>query len=348
MRILCTEFSCAPYFIFRGWQNVLEAAGHQWTWWKKDKSAFDIFSEVNPDVFIGTTYNLDRATIKCITNRPNLKVVLKGNNWGPSDRDIDKTIYPIGIADQKEKDIVLELKQKTGKPDLVCNYYHKNRMEYTMGDWDTNGITTIDMQPAADLYSLFPLAKPVESLKSDIAFVGGYWGYKSRNMDKYLLPLCTPVGKYNVKLFGNQLSPYPQYIGYASESLTKSLYSSSTICPNINEPHATDYGFELNHRVFQLAASRAFCIHDPVSSLSDVFTNNEMVVGSTPEHFEDLVKLYLRSPDSRLDSIDNCFNTVISNHTYHHRVSNLLSILGYDTTRIRQEYTKVTNRDWNI
>ena len=330
MKILCTEFPCAGHFILTGWKNVLEHMGHTWHWWSpKQKSAFDAFSEVKPDIFIGTTYGLDRAIIKCLGNNPNTLVVLKANNWGKADNDIDPKEYPIGIADDKEKCIILELKKQIGKPDLIFNYYHKNHMEYTMGSWEEAGISTIDMQPAADLYSLWPLGIFDQNLQSDIAFVGGYWGYKAKNLDKYLLPICTPVGKYNVKIFGNQSWPYPQYFGTIDDASIKNLYASTTICPNIDEPHATDFGFELNHRIFQLAASKAFCISNPVKGISDVFNKDEMVVADDPEHFADLVHNFIVNPDMRLKHINECFSTVIQNHTYHHRIINLLNRLGH-------------------
>jgi hypothetical protein len=68
------------------------------------------------------------------------------------------------------------------------------------------------MQPAANHFEYFPV-EPIDELRSDLSFVGGFWGYKAQNFRKYLIPLCLPLGKYNIKIFGNQPWSVPQYMG---------------------------------------------------------------------------------------------------------------------------------------
>ncbi len=327
MRILCQRFSNALYYIMKGWQDVLEGIGHEWVWWPTGKPAFDVFDELQPDIFIGTL-DIDRAICKCIAQRPDMKVILKGKNWGESDNYIDSEAYPIDIANQEEKDLLRTLKDACGKPDLVFNLYHENRMQETMGGWDDNGIETIDMQPAANHFDYFPV-EPVEALKSDMSFVGGFWGYKGKNFSKYLIPLCLPVGKYNIKIFGNQPWSIPQYMGSPEEKLINSIFCSAKICPNVSEPHANEFGFEVNERVFKLAATRSFCISDRIDSLTeDVFTGGEMPTAKSPEEYFEMIDYYLKNPDLREEKAGKCYNTVMEGHTYCHRVSKLLSKLN--------------------
>ena len=355
MKIMSLKYGQAFSYITNGWKNVFQAAGHEWGWMGSDKPAFDAFEEFEPDIFLGTTYDLDRATIKCIKKRPNMAVVLKGQNWGPSDRIIqpqvspipnktpDKTYeqvsqervehekkYPIGISDAEEQERICSLREQVDNKILVHNFYHESRMHETMGYWDDNGVETIDMQPAADHFTHKP-TQEVDFLKSDLSFIGGYWKYKGGNLNKYILPLCYPVGKYNIKIFGNQLWPVPQFMGPVEDYIVNSVFCSAKICPNVSEPHANIFGFEVNERVFKLSACKAFCISDHIDSLTeDIFTDGEMPTAKTPEEFHEKIDYYLDQPELRREHAERCYQTVISGHTYCHRISNLFSRLGMD------------------
>lgn len=332
MKVMAGKFSNALYHITLGWQNVLTKIGVDWvTWNPEEKPAFDAFSEYEPDIFIGTTYDLDRATIKCIKARPNMKVVLKANNWGRMDDEIDTEKFPIGVSDFEEQTKITQLREEVGKPDLVFNFYHKNWMEPTMGLWDENGVPTIDLQPAADIYSYYP-TDPDPTLKCDIAFVGGYWKYKAINIDPYILPLCYPVDKYNIKIFGNQIWPVPQYMGLTDDATANRLFSSAIVCPNVSEPHANEYGFEVNERVFKLAACKAFCVSDYIESLDrDIFDRGEMLLVDSAEEFHDAVHEFgVRNPHLREHFVEAAYDRVMAEHTYHHRMANLLTRLGFE------------------
>ena len=328
MRILCDRFSNALFYILQGWQDVFERLGHQWYWNLGMAPAFDIFSELEPDIYICNS-DVDRATAKCIAARPDMKVVVKGKNWGPSDDYIDTDVYPIDIATKEEKEAYMRLRDLCGKPDLVFNLYHKNRMEETMGYWDKNGVPTIGMPPAANHFRYYPVEHK-DHLKSDISFIGGYWGYKGQNLSKYLIPLCLPIGKYNIKIFGNQPWSVPQYLGAPTDDMINDIFCSAKICPNVSEPHANEFGFEVNERVFKLAATKSFCLSDEIASLTeDIFTNEEMPVAGSPEEFMHSIDYFLeKEPEYRKDKAEQCYNTVMAGHTYCHRVSNLLSNLN--------------------
>ena len=112
-RFLFRKFPSANYFITKGWMASLATKGNQISLWDSDSTpTFDAFDVSNPDVFVGTTYDLDSSTVKCILERPEMKVVLKANNWGPIDSEIDIEKFPIGISDKKEREDVLRLIEK--------------------------------------------------------------------------------------------------------------------------------------------------------------------------------------------------------------------------------------------
>lgn len=328
MRILCNEFSNALYYILEGWRQVFVNTGHQWRWMGKGEAPLDVFDEYKPDIYIGTTYEITSALTKALKKSPNTKIILKGNNWGPSDDEIDLKIYPIGVADTKEKNTVKEFVKQTQNQKFIFNFYHINRYDYTMSMWKTLGFEYLEGLPAADTFN-YKEVKPREELACDIGFVGGYWKYKAVNLDKYILPLCYPVDKYNIKIFGNQPWPVPQYLGGASNSTVEALFASSTICPNISEPHANAFGFEVNERVFKLASSKAFIINDKIASLTeDIFTNNELLIADSPEDFHDMVHQFIINPQLREPHIKACHDKVMKNHTYCHRVANMWNLMG--------------------
>lgn len=310
-----------------GLANAFQHANHQIFWWNpKLKCEFDIFSEVNPDLYMAESYNLTRAEIKCVEQRPNMKVILKSFNWGEIDSKIDRRIYPIGISDAKEQETICDMRRRCGKPDFLYNYYHANKMKATMGFWEENGVPILSLQQAADIYTYQP-TKPDPRMISDVVMIGGAWGFKSREMDAYMRRITFPVGKFNVKIFGNSRWSYPQYISPITIEDEVSAYSSATICPNFFEPHHI-FGFELNERLFKLGACKAFQLCQRTGGLDDVFTNEEVVTFESPEEFEHLCRKYIKNPELRQPHIDAAYNTVMSTHTYDHRVKYILEKIG--------------------
>ena len=82
MKILIRHEHNASHYIYTGIQNAFLELGHECLFWgSSDVAAFDIFDIFQPDLFIGQGYHLDRATIKCIKLRPDMKVLLKVGCW---------------------------------------------------------------------------------------------------------------------------------------------------------------------------------------------------------------------------------------------------------------------------
>ena len=84
MRVMISsDGSTAHFFIRKGWARAFSYAGHETILWDiKTKNAFDAFDELEPDLFIGQTYNIDESLIKCISARPEMKVIMKAPDWG--------------------------------------------------------------------------------------------------------------------------------------------------------------------------------------------------------------------------------------------------------------------------
>lgn len=339
MKVLCSPAHGALRYIMRGWQEVFEALDFEWHWWHPQQPAFDAFDEFEPDIVFLTNETCHRATMKCLKERPDTKVAIKVGNSGSLDKelgqyhetlDIPKNQYPVHIASEEEKRWIEDLDEAIGKPDFVYSLYHPNRHSDTMSGWeDVVGERRVrGLMPAACLFH-DKMIKPNRDLSSDICFAGGYWPYKAVNLDKYILPLCHPVGKYNIKIFGASDWPVPQWLGRANDRTTNAALCSALICPNVSEPHANEFGFEVNERVFKLAAMGAFCISDYIKSLEeDIFPNRDMILANGPDHMHDMIDLYLANPQLCATHQESAYATVMKHHTYYNRVADVLHGLG--------------------
>ena len=318
----------AHYYIRLGWAKVFQAIGHDVTIWDiNTKSAYDAFDEFEPDLFMGQTYNLNRSLFNCIKERPELKVVMRASDWGDMQKDIDKEKYPILTASKEESVWVERLKREVNKPDFVHNHYHDNWMKVTHNRWDVIGVKVVSLMHGADVFD-YAGAGEVDILKSDVTFIGGYWPYKAQTLDKYLIRLCHPVGKFNIKIFGGSDWPVVQYAGRISNENVKHAFRSATICPNVSEPHSQDFGYDIIERPFKVPMSGGFCISDYVESMAnDVFTNDEIIFAKTPEEFEQLIEYYVNNPEETLPYVEKGYTCILDNDTYFHRVSTIFKEL---------------------
>jgi spore maturation protein CgeB len=67
----------------------------------------------------------------------------------------------------------------------------------------------------------------------------------------------------------------------------------------------------------------------------DVFDDDEIVFAKDPEEFFELVNHYLKYPDERIPYIHRGFNKVVSEHTYFHRVAQILKELGLEEEQFK-------------
>lgn len=315
----------AHYFERVGWTNAfascnfIEVANCNV---KKD-AMLRIFDAFEPDIFIGQLYNLDRPTIKAIKKRPHLKVALRAGEWGEFKAD-----SRFNILQTTEEDIQnLELLKKlSGQPMFVFTHYEQESVNQTHSFFKEKlGIPAYGILLSADVNS-YVGGKYNPSLDSDIGFVGGYWPYKAQIIDQYLLPLCWPVGKYNIKIFGNQgWFGVNQYCGHIQEELVKDLFISSKICPNLSEPHAHEYGIEINERSFKILAAGGFCIGDNVASHRRIFGNG-MVFAESPSDFKEKIDYYLNRPEERKAISSVGQKLVFEKHTNYHRAAQFLKL----------------------
>lgn len=322
--LIANDGPTAFYYIRLGLARAFNACGHNVIMWDiRQEPPLDMFDTVKPDIFIGQTYNMTRSLVQAIKENPQTKVIMKAGDWGPLADEIDTAVYPILKASDQEIKTVLDLHEETSKPDYVHIHYHPDYIEGTHGYWQDHGVPTESILNAADIFD-YTIGSVKKEFYTDLAFVGGYWGYKAQTFDKWLLPLC---GKYQIKIFGNQAWPIPEYCGFIPNEMIKDVFASALICPNLSEPHSQVYGFDVIERPFKLLSSGAFVISDYVEGLEKLFPNGEIQFAKTPAEFKDLVDHYLQNPDQRHDLRAAGYAAVLQSHTYFHRVIQIFDSL---------------------
>ena len=322
--LISSDGTHAHYYQRVAWVNAFQSFGIETALWdSKNTSAFDAFDAFEPDLFLGQSYNLTPDVVKCIYERPHLKVGLRSGDWGDQEVEIDKSKYNVLFCSKAEKEILKRLKEETGQPEFVHIHYNQESVNRTHNHFESIGIKPVSIMMCADT-SVYMGAELKPELECDIGFVGGYWPYKGQVINQYLFPI---LEKCRVKIFGNQPWPANQYCGLINDDQVKNLFVSAKVCPNLSEPHAQKFGIDVNERIFKILCSGGFCVSDYVKSY-EMFGDG-VVLAKTPDEFREKIGYYLNNPSERIDIAKKGHRYVMKNHTGYHRVAQILEAFGY-------------------
>ena len=313
----------AHYYQRQSWVNAF-AKMHGVTvalWDCKSVSAFDAFDSFEPDIFLGQLYNLTPSVAKCIKERPHLKVGLRAGDWGDHEKEVDKSIYNILYATKEEIETLKKLQDETGQVSFVHIHYPKEAVDKTHNYYESIGVRATSIMMCADTgaYSK-PESDP--NYNCDIGFVGGYWPYKGQVIEPYLFPLLENVGEYNVKIFGNQNWYVNQYCGLIKDEKVKDLFFNAKICPNLSEPHAQKFGFDVNERIFKILCAGGFCISDNVEGYK--MFGDGIVIADSPQDFREKIDYYLKNDSERNAIASKGKGFVLKNHSNQVRALEIL------------------------
>lgn len=167
---------------------------------------------------------------------------------------------------------------------------------------------------------------------SDLSFVGA--GYANR---RALLPRWISK-EWTFKVWGNEwdgaeaLSPVLQRQGARIDTDTcLKVFNASAI--NLNLHSHAGVGLDpaadfVNPRTFELAACGAFQLVDQRALLPELFSEDEIVSFTQPDEVPSLIRTWLRDPVGRRTIADAARQRVLRQHTYEHRMKDLLAELG--------------------
>ena len=171
-----------------------------------------------------------------------------------------------------------------------------------------------------------------EEYGSDVSFVGA--GYANR---REIFPRLVGQG-WKFKLWGNEwdgatgLTSVLQRNGARVDTDTcQKIFNASSV--NLNLHSWAGAGFDpdgdfVNPRTFELAACGAFQLTDRRSLMPDLFTEHEIATLSSPDELPLEITRWLREPEQRAAMATQARRRVLAEHTYGHRMRDLLSRIG--------------------
>lgn len=336
--IICNDNFNAHYYERMSWAKSLNFSGHEsYLWQMQNKSVYDAFDEINPDIVFLQGYNLTDGTIECIKERPELKLVIRVSDWSKWNDELDRTKYPVLKAEEKEISYLNQI-QKLGNPLILHTHHHNDWLEQTHGNWIKSGFNMISLMNCADTFS-YCNGQYNKNFASDICFIGGYWPYKAQTLDKYILPLCAPEKNYNIKIFGNSNWPSSKYCGHIPEEMTRHVLRSAKVCVNVSEPHSQEFGYDIISRPFNLLANNCFCISDDVEGLKRLFPDS-IIYTNNPKDFEEAIHTYTTESFLTLRYIQKGFSEVMEKHTAFDRMIQVFDSFKISTDELTSSKNK--------
>lgn len=199
-------------------------------------------------------------------------------------------------------------------------------------------------------YKTLALAADKLSLKSifdnrfhaDISFIGTYLPEKRGFFDTDVLPLGK---RYNLKLYGQDWTLRDRMLGWVQRggqyfnipllsSIRKPklkledegrIYASSAVSINVHEDFQKRFGTDCNERTFKIPFSGGFEITDDVACIRQYFRDDEeIIIAKNRDDWFDKIDFFIRNPEKRIPIIEAGKRRVLAEHTYHHRVNEML------------------------
>lgn len=331
MRILiANEQNTAMKFIRQAYAKALSVSGFDVVFWDiNQKSVYDAFDEFNPDIFFGQAYNLNKHFIRCFEERPSMKLVLRVSDWSDFNDTLDKQLYPVLSASTQEIEFMKHIQALPNK--LVVHTHHcKEYLEQTHGRWIDNKFDLYTFENFADIFD-YTNGEYRKEYSSDLIFTGGYWPYKAKNLDRYILPLCQG-NKYNIRIFGNSNWPSVKYCGFAPDTEIKHLCKSAKINLSCHEPHSIVYGYDETTKEPNLAANKSFFISDYVEGAVKRFPGG--IFCKTPEEYFTQIDHFLGNEAEKSNIVDSLYERVIKYHTPFERLIDIFTRLDLSTEKL--------------
>ena len=330
--------------IFNGYKNAFIDMGHEFKPLTSDDDMQEVLSSYRPDLFITSSFFWHRRFIDYEKlrsfRREGVFVLTKIDFW-------NSPISPgrINEAPSLSKDKkVLELIEHNLLGDALFHVVEQGD-ERMHGFEEATGQTyhTIPLACDATLITKFSVDL---GFKSDLAFVGTNLPEKREYFHQNIIPLQRYA---DLKLYGQDWTRSQQALGWVQRfgqflnipvlrSIQKPklsfddecvIYQSAKISFNVHEDYQRIYGGDCNERTFKIPGYGGFQICDNVSCVAKYFeADEEVVIANNANEWQEKVMHYLKDDEARLKIIEAGRKRVLADHTYHHRVNNMLKILS--------------------
>jgi len=189
-------------------------------------------------------------------------------------------------------------------------------------EWSKRGLRWESLPLACDTDRYFPEPSDRRYADVKVAFVGGYWQYKSIQFDKYLKPY-----EDILKVFGYSRWPYKGYGGLLPDGDERVLYQNARVCPALSEPHAEVMG-DIVERAFKVMGSGGLAIPDATPFYRELFAPDELLVPSSLDEYHHMMWQALSDSEFNQRFRSKGYEAILARHTYAHRARRILNLLG--------------------
>jgi len=302
--LICHRPGGAFGYISDGWINALRQSGMAVERWDGTMGHWFGFK---PDLYLGCSGH--RQPIPSKSVRGTTKIAIHVNPFG------SKSIPGIDESPSTIQWVVAQ------HPDAVFGYGFYTHQSY-WDKWQQHGFPWIPMPTAGDAV-LYNMGK-IGPRNIGIGYMGGRWAYKSKNIDKYVLPL-TPLNQTVIHGWGDW--PDGTCKGRLDDNAAIEFYTKCRVAPCVSEPHTTLHGIDLPERLFKASLCGALPIHDPVHDVKKILPS--LMVASDSANYVDLCSKMASREHERYQLSAALRSDILAHHTYHHRLANLFSVMGF-------------------
>jgi hypothetical protein len=318
--LLCKPDGGAFYYILRGIKQAFELVGHTVAHWDGTEQSL---REFKPDLYIGCSGWYQEIPLWA-RQEYKTKIAYHVNPYGD----------PIGsyeggpIIDERQP--VID-KVAVQKPDFVFGYFLDLEIRHWKEWRNKLNIPVYGVPTAADHLNFYKVA-PNPAYTCDLAFIGGYWQYKAKVLDQYVVPAAN---RFNTKIYGwggweNAKIPSGTYGGKIDDEGARVLLSSSKISPSAQEGHVQAFGIDINERFFKGCLCGSLIISDPInnnneSAIHRYFPLPLMPTAANPQNYLELIQYYLGNEEERIKAVAAQRKHVLRYHTYLNRIFTLMA-----------------------
>lgn len=307
--LLSNTYNMNENKILLGIGLVLTSCGHNVIIWDTNKkSTFDAFDEFEPDLFFTQLETLNKGMIKCMLERPQMRVVCK--------------IFAHYHANDEHKQLIDNMVD-AGQSNLI---YTSHSNETLFDAWTDHGIDVIPIMNAANIFNSVGGVKK-QQLNSELLLMQDKHAFTEPAIKEFFNQFLDINFKHTIKVFGHGDWVGETYCGILPDILHKDAHASTDICIHLN--HSDD----IEQNLFDLLSMGTFCISNYKDVLEKILPD-ELILVNNAEEMRDTVDHFFRYPDERSSFIAKAYVHVIQNHTYFNRVDDIFNLLDLSQTEL--------------
>ena len=328
--------------IYHGFRNAFLDLGHEFQALTADQKMADVLEGYRPDLFITSSHfwyrrYLDYLELKKYRDR-GLFTLVKIDFWN-SPLSRLRVNEATSLMDDRD---ALRLIHSGLMGDAFFHVVEQGDARMA-GFEEATGYSYHTIPLAADKTVLRPLFD--KQFAADVSYIGTNLPDKRAFFKNYLFPLrkrCVlaihgqdwtlPDRALGWLQRGGQFFNLPGLRTIRKPPLQlldeAKVYASSIISVNVHETYQKEYGGDCNERTFKIPLCGGFQVVDHVACIQKYFkTGTEIIIADNDAHWLDLVGHYLAHPEERAKIITAGQARVLSSHTYHHRVRQIIDIM---------------------